>query len=174
MNPKSRRRQTVGPVPLRMQQDPTSFSASFTKAPRLFPAANSTRSSVFAHGTGPAYSVHGPSDLDTPTTSWVCGNSLPGPPFPVNFCGRSDGMRSGASVLFGPSTIQHYPHTVSDPLLPPSSPICGRYCMPFASPYYYVAVTDFTSLVASEPSTLSFANGICSRIFTQDVVVAHH
>ncbi|KAH9037073.1 hypothetical protein EDB85DRAFT_1937831 [Lactarius pseudohatsudake] len=56
-----------------LQQDPTSFSASFTQAPRLFPAAipNSSRSSVFAHSTGPSRSVHWPSDLDVPTTSWT-------------------------------------------------------------------------------------------------------
>lgn len=53
-----------------LQQDHTSFSATFPQAPHIFPTAipNSTRSSVFAH-SNPARSVHWPSDLDAPPTS---------------------------------------------------------------------------------------------------------
>jgi hypothetical protein len=59
---------STGTPPL--QQDHTSFSATFPQAPHIFPTVipNSTRSSVFAH-SNPARSVHWPSDLDAPPTS---------------------------------------------------------------------------------------------------------
>ncbi|KAF8257945.1 hypothetical protein EI94DRAFT_1791385 [Lactarius quietus] len=124
-----------------LQQDPTSFSASFTQAPRLFPAAipNSSRSSVFAHSTGPARSVHWPSDLDVPSSSW--GAPLPDPcgNFPVNFCGLRN-SRSSLSCgtrpsVYAPHPPFHYAPTVSDQSLPPSSPVPGggQY-RPFMSP----------------------------------------
>lgn len=53
-----------------LQQDHTSFSATFPQAPYIFPSAipNSSRSSVFAH-SNPARSVHWPNDLGVPPPS---------------------------------------------------------------------------------------------------------
>lgn len=104
-----------------LQQDPTSFSASFTQAPRLFPAAipNSSRSSVFAHSTGPSRSVHWPSDLDVPTTSWTNWSD---PYFGANNAHRASrsslcsGMRAPPSdpYTYSVPPIFRYP-TASDP-----------------------------------------------------------
>ena len=81
---------------------PDILQRDFHAGPMLVPAAilNSTHSSVFAHSTGPARSVHWPSSVDAPTTSWVCSNSSAEPPFTVNFCGCSRGMRSGGPQYF--------------------------------------------------------------------------
>ncbi|KAH8997679.1 hypothetical protein EDB86DRAFT_2914303 [Lactarius hatsudake] len=117
-----------------LQQDPTSFSASFTQAPRLFPAAipNSSRSSVFAHSTGPSRSVHWPSDLDVPTTSWTNWSD---PYLGANNAHRASrsslcsGMRAPPSDPYAYSVppIFRYP-TASDP-----SP--SRTPSPEGSPY---------------------------------------
>ena len=47
----------------------------------------------------------------------------------MNFCGRSGGVRNsgGPSVYSIPLPFHHYPHTASDPSLPLSSSIWGRY-----------------------------------------------
>ncbi|KAI9442759.1 hypothetical protein H4582DRAFT_1930758 [Lactarius indigo] len=132
-----------------LQQDPTSFSASFTQAPRLFPAAipNSTRSSVFAHSTGPSRSVHWPSDLDVPTTSWAPPPTWSDPYFPVQFgantayrASRSSlcsGMRAPSAGPYSYSAPVPYPPTASDPSPPPTptpdgSPYVSR--LPFDIP----------------------------------------
>ncbi|KAH9170144.1 hypothetical protein EDB89DRAFT_1979868 [Lactarius sanguifluus] len=117
-----------------LQQDPTSFSASFTQAPRLFPAAipNSSRSSVFAHSTGPSRSVHWPSDLDVPTTSWT---NWTGPYSGANNAHRASrsslcsGMRAPPSdpYTYSVPPIFRYP-TGSDPSPPPTP-------TPESSPY---------------------------------------
>ena len=83
-----------------LQQDPTSFSATFPQAPRVFPAAipNSTRSSVFAHNTGPARSVHWPSDLDPPATSWATPWSEPCYTYPYGVAGNAPAALSRFSL----------------------------------------------------------------------------
>ena len=103
----------------------------FHAGPALVP-----RSNTEFHGlerAGPARSVHWPSDFGAPTMSWACDNSnsrrIPDLSYPVDFCGRRG--TSGPSVYAVPPPFQHYPHTSSDPSLPPSSPICGRYRNPF-------------------------------------------
>ncbi|KAI9453147.1 hypothetical protein BJY52DRAFT_861579 [Lactarius psammicola] len=143
-----------------LQQDPTSFSASFTQAPRLFPAAipNSTRSSVFAHSTGPSRSVHWPSDLDVPTTSWA--QPWSDPYFPVQF-GTNTAYRASRSSLCGglrplstgtcpgpypypAPPVVNYPPTASDPSLPPTP-------TPEGSPYGYRIHSPSLSLPIVQP-----------------------
>jgi hypothetical protein len=121
----------------------TPFSTTFTQALRLLPIAipNSTRSSAFAHSTGLAGSVHWPSDLDVPTTSW--GAPFPDPCFPVNFFRwASHSSLSGSvrvpstddpSIYSVPLPFHHYPHTDSDPLSSPASGRHGCY-IPFGRP----------------------------------------
>jgi hypothetical protein len=116
-----------------LQQDPTSFSATFPQAPRIFPAAipNSTRSSLFAHSTGPARSVHWPSDLDAPTTTWAAPplDSYHSYPYGADFAPAASsrfslgGLR-GFSAGTGPGSA--YPAAVPvppsfSPVYPPSS-----------------------------------------------------
>ncbi len=145
-----------------LQQDPTSFSATFPQAPRLFPAAipNSTRSSVFAHSTGPSRSVHWPSDLDVPTTSWAPPSSWSDPYFPVHF-GTNPALRASRSSLCGgirassagtgpypygyPVPPVHYARTASDPSLPPTP-------TPESSPYVCRLPFDLRSPSLSLPN----------------------
>ena len=88
---------------------------------------------MFAHSTGPTRSVHWPSDLDVPTSSWG-GASLPDPCFPVNFCGfRASRSRAPSAGMY-PTPPFPYASTVSDPSLPPSSPINGAFRMAFDGP----------------------------------------
>ncbi|KAI9510122.1 hypothetical protein F5148DRAFT_1182571 [Russula earlei] len=108
-----------------LQQDHTSFSATFPQAPHIFPAAipNSTRSSIFAHSTGPARSVHWPSNLDAPATSWATpwlDSSYVGPYTAGNVPAASSrfslgGIR-GFSTGMGTSTTAY----ATCPPLPPS------------------------------------------------------
>ena len=100
-------------------------------------------------------SDHWPSDLDVPTTSW--GAPLPDPCFPVSFCGlcASRSSLSGGAFVYTPRF--HYPYTVSDPSLPTSCPICGRYHNPFGptkSPPT-LQPSPPLSLVPVSPPTLS-------------------
>lgn len=128
-----------------LQQGPTSFSANFPQAPRIFPSIipNSTRSSVFAHSTGPARSVHWPSDLDPPATSWTTpwpDSYYPGPyatsNAPAGFSGISLGGVRGFSTGTGPGTAYatcppmppspYMAPTLSDPSSP-LTPMTGRF-----------------------------------------------
>lgn len=112
-----------------LQQDHTSFSATFPQAPRIFPTAipNSTRSSVFAHSTGPGRSVHWPSDLDAPpTTSWATpwSNSYCADPY---LCGNASAAYSHMSLGgvrgFSTGTVPGTAYTTCPPM--PPSPYMG-------------------------------------------------
>jgi len=113
------------------------FSATFPQAPHIFPNTipNSTRSSSFAHSTGPARSVHWPSDLDAPpTTSWSApwqNSYYPGPysagNAPAAFSrislggvrGLSTGTAPGTTYTTCPPIPPYYPY----PYMPPTQ--CG-------------------------------------------------
>ena len=107
------------------QQDPTSFSTSFMQALRLFPTAipNSTGSSVPVQRVrfiGLATLMH--RLCPGPVVILIRGLYLI---FHIPWTSAA-----GMAPLVHPP-FQHYPHTVSDPSLPPSSPICGQYRNPF-------------------------------------------
>ncbi|KAH9062354.1 hypothetical protein EDB87DRAFT_1606636 [Lactarius vividus] len=140
-----------------LQQDPTSFSASFTRAPRLFPAAipNSTRSSVFAHSTGPARSVHWPSDLDIPTTTWANWSD---PDFPVHFGANNPYRASRSSLCSGmrppPSGPCAYPGPPSFRYPIASDPSPSPTPTPDGSPYTSRLPYDLRSPVPIVPPSL--------------------
>jgi hypothetical protein len=118
-----------------LQQDHTSFCATFPQAPHIFPTAipNSTRSSVFAH-SNPARSVHWPSDLDAPPSSSSTPWSDPNSSSPYGACNAPSafshislgGVRgfSGTSpvTIRGPTSYM----TPSDPSSP-RAPMTGRF-----------------------------------------------
>jgi hypothetical protein len=95
---------------------------------------NSSLSSVFAHSTGPVRSVHWPSDLDVPTTSWSAPWSSD-PYFPVHF-GTNTPWASRSTLSSGmgvhavpgprPFPIPVYTPTASEP-----SPLPSRESSPY-------------------------------------------
>lgn len=126
---------STGTPPL--QQDHTSFSATFPQAPHIFPNAipNSTRSSVFTH-SNPARSVHWPSDLDAPPTSCSTSWSDPYSSGPYGVGNATSRISLGGVRAFSgtsPVTIRMPPSTMTPTLSDQSSPLTpmtGRFGHP--------------------------------------------
>src|SRR6266403_258017 len=113
-----------------LQQDHTSFSATFPQAPHIFPTTipNSTRSSVFAH-SNPARSVHWPSDLGAPPTS--CSTPW-SDPYSSSPYGAGNAPPASSRISLGgvhgfsgtsPVTIRVPPSYMTSTLSDPSSPL---------------------------------------------------